>query len=162
MTNRRRTLLLASTCLCLLLALAAGCSEGDPDDRVKAPVHPVRGEVFAKGGPLTGALVTLKPNVDAPDVPWPTGRVDAEGKFRLHTYVEGDGAPAGAYKIGVKLAAKPAENRNVMQKVAAKAPAKPPLSQAAAARFAEPDNSGLTFEIKAGDNEIPRINLDGN
>ncbi|MDR3623325.1 MAG: hypothetical protein P4L85_28590 [Paludisphaera borealis] len=157
MTNRRR--LFPVGWACVLFSTAAGCGD-DGDARVKTPVHAARGEVFSKGKPLSGALVTLKPSVEVADVPWPTGRTDAEGKFRLHTYADGDGAPAGAYKIGVKTSPSAPENRSFLQKVEAKTPSKGGLSASAAARYADPENSSLTFEVKPGDNEIPTINLD--
>ena len=156
MTIRRR--LLPLRWACLLLATTVGCGDSDSDANV--PVHTVRGEVFSHGKPLAGALVTLKPAVELADVPLPIGRTDADGKFRVHTYVGGDGAPAGTYKIGVKHAPPAPENRNFLQKIDAKAAVKPTLSWSAAARYADPESSGLTFEVKPGDNEIPTINLD--
>ena len=84
-----------------------------------------------KGKPVPDALVAFHPAGAAPAAskpgdgppagpPRPTGKTDAEGKFKLHTYVGDDGAPAGDYQVTVSFAGS-AETRNFMAKDASKA-----------------------------------------
>ncbi|QEH31817.1 hypothetical protein OJF2_02820 [Aquisphaera giovannonii] len=147
---------------CLMAALA-GCSPGTPAGQV--PVHPARGQVLYKGKPMPNLQVTFRTvgagggaAPKAPDVPTPTGRTDADGRFQLHTYLGNDGAPAGPYLVGIVPASAPSEARNVMQKGQADAPPRAALD-AIRARYADPERSGLKAEIKDGDNDIPPFDL---
>jgi hypothetical protein len=87
-----RSLFLAG--LCLLLILVSACSSG------KRKLYPVRGSVLLDGKPAEGAAVALHA-LDASDPmkEFPQGLVKADGSFALGTYVPGDGAPAGEYKV---------------------------------------------------------------
>jgi hypothetical protein len=132
---------------------------GDDSERPKVPVHPARGQVLYKGRPLADALVVLRPINPAggsAEPPQPTGRTDAEGKFLLHTYAGDDGAPVGSYLVGVSSAPAYPENRSMMKKVEA-APKSAPVS--IGTQYADPAKSGLKAEIKAGQNELPTLNL---
>ncbi len=150
----RRLLPLAS-----LLALA--CDDHRPPPG-PIPVHPVSGRVTYKGKPVPGALVAFHP-VAAPATgpakpgeagpPRPTGKTDADGNFKLHSYVGDDGAPAGDYKVSVALAGS-AETRNIMAKDASKTPntTLPP-------RYADPGKSDLTATVGDGDNALAPFDL---
>ncbi|WP_165226044.1 DUF4198 domain-containing protein [Aquisphaera insulae] len=149
-----------------LLAAAVGCSPGTPAGQV--PVHPARGQVLYKGKPVANLQVTFRPAAAATagagassrtaDVPTPTGRTDADGKFQLHTYLGSDGAPAGSYLVGIAPASSPTETRNVMQKVQPD-PTSRAAMDAIRGHYSDPDRSGLRAEIKEGDNEIPAFAL---
>lgn len=76
-----------------LVAGAGGC--GRDDGRV--PVHPVSGRVSVLGQVPEGALVVLYPGPGGASELRPSGKVNADGTFRLTTYDAGDGAPAGEY-----------------------------------------------------------------
>ena len=71
----------------------------------RVPCHPVKGQVTFRDRPAAGALVIFHP-VDGsapPAIPAkPSGRVGDDGSFTLSTYGEGDGAPAGQYRITVQ------------------------------------------------------------
>lgn len=80
------------------LLLVAGCGGGaDP-----VGVHPVTGKVVYSGKPAAGVHVFFYP-VTAPTIPQipmnPRGLTDADGRFTLSTYGEGDGAPEGGYQV---------------------------------------------------------------
>ena len=139
-----------------LVLLIPGCS--DEGTRSKVPVFEVRGEATYKGRPLGDVMVVLKPKESQPDVPAPTGRTDANGKFRLGTYLDGDGAPAGAYQVGFTVVRPNSDNRNLLQKVAPVG--KTAIPAEVAAKYAKPENSGLTYEVKPGANEPLRISID--
>jgi hypothetical protein len=75
--------------LCLLVAAAAGCSDGRP------PTYPVSGQVvFDDGSPVHVGTVELKSrehNLHA------RGEIDPRGNFTLTTFERGDGAVAGTH-----------------------------------------------------------------
>lgn len=66
----------------------------------KPTAYPVKGTVLVKGKPADGALIVLHPT--SGDTHRPLGYVEADGSFKLTTYAEGDGAPAGTYKVTVE------------------------------------------------------------
>jgi hypothetical protein len=77
---------------CLLLS---SCGDG------RTPVYPVHGTVLVDGKPAADVQVQLFPvepvEADVQPPLFPNGRTDADGKFDLSTYNQGDGAPAGEY-----------------------------------------------------------------
>jgi hypothetical protein len=81
----------------VLLAIA-GCG----DDRIAR--YPVTGSVTIDGKPAEGAMIIFCPQNPSPEVEnlRPFGKSDATGAFNLMTFDEGDGAPAGSYKVLVK------------------------------------------------------------
>lgn len=76
--------------------LLVGCG-GKP---VRVATHPVDGQVLYDGRPAAGVQVYLYPT-GAPGVPevpaQPHGVTDADGRFRLSTYGNDDGAAEGSY-----------------------------------------------------------------
>ena len=146
----------------LLCLTGLACEDRPPSGPI--PVHPVSGQVTYRGRPVPDALVAFhRVDHDAPSPkpgegagtssPTPTGRTNAEGQFRLHTYVGDDGAPIGDYKVTVALAA-PSEGRNFMAKVDPKA-----MTLAIPPKYTDPARSGLTATVQAGDNTIPPFDL---
>jgi hypothetical protein len=121
---------------------------GGPSRR---PVFAAEGVVLFQGKPATGARITLIPIEKSRDRYFPTGKVGADGTFKLTTYEPDDGAPVGKYKVTIvrgqldaeeyaELSKKmsPQEVARVMQKLA-----RDPLYQ----KYANPQKSGLTAEI---------------
>jgi hypothetical protein len=75
----------------------SGCSNSDK------PAYPVEIEVFVQGKPANGATVVLHPvGTTDPNVPLPSGKVDAAGTVKLSTFAQDDGAPPGDYTITVE------------------------------------------------------------
>ncbi len=109
-----------------------------------------------QGKPVVGALVVLQPTVEATGTPRPTGRTDGEGTFALHTFTGEDGAPAGSYRIGIVAVRSGGEGaRNVMEKGAALVTPASSIDP----KYADPSRSGLTAEVKPGENTLPEIQL---
>jgi hypothetical protein len=69
------------------------------------PVFPVQGELRYNKEPAAKALVIFTPqeNTDAKNWPngYPRGVVKEDGSYKLSTYGETDGAPAGEYAVTV-------------------------------------------------------------
>ena len=80
------------------LLAAAGCGNG------KLATYAVRGQVLVNDKPADGANVIfcpVNPSVELKNLR-PSGKTDATGAFTLMTFEQGDGAPAGDYKVLVK------------------------------------------------------------
>jgi len=73
------------------LLAASGCGGGG------LKTHPVNGIVTLDDKPVEGALVQFMPMDDRGRPA--TGMTRSDGTFRLRTYITGDGAVAGTYKV---------------------------------------------------------------
>src|SRR6478736_1752146 len=75
----------------------AGCGATGP-----VRCHPVSGQVTYDGKPAAGVRVYLMPT-SAPMVPVipanPHAVTGPDGRFKLSTYADGDGAPEGGYQV---------------------------------------------------------------
>ena len=86
----------------MLLLLATACSGCGQTPRETATVFPVAGRFTINGKPASGALVSFIP-LTAPAegrraIP-SQARADANGAFKLTTFLTADGAPEGDYKV---------------------------------------------------------------
>ena len=133
------------------LALAALCPACAKIGR--KPVYPVRGQVLVKGRPAAQAQVTFHPvEYAGPEAVRPVGHVDAQGRFRLTTYAEGDGAPEGEYRVTVQwFLATRARGGDDYQSV-----------NYLPARYARAETSGLRATVTRGENNLPTIDLKPN
>ncbi len=116
-----------------------GCG-GGPD---LPPVTPVSGTVTLEGKPLPRGMVQFSPdNIKGTRGAPAVGNIDSEGRYSLKT-AGVDGAIVGHHKVRIEARQEP---RNEMDSM-------PPslIPQ----RYMNPDTSGLTFEVKEGeDNKI--------
>lgn len=113
--------------------------EGVPTGSRKA-VHPVKGQVHFEGTPTPDAqvlffLIDGKKMTRAADA-----IVEADGSYALTTYHAFDGAPAGDYAVAVVWRERDAQGR--------------PGPNRLPAKYANPETSGLRFQVKAGPNDI--------
>ena len=137
---------MAITCILATTLLAAAACSKAKDGPTK--VYPVTGEVFYRGQPAEGALVTLHPmgNADNPRVY--TGIVQADGSFQVTTTVANDGAPAGNY--AVTLTWSTTEKVNDVDRE---------TPDRFGGRYAHVGSQPLTVEVKAEKNRLPRFDL---
>lgn len=140
-TGRRAALIAAV----LGLLTITGCGE-ETFDRVA--VHPVVGKIIYGTGSLEGAIVTLHPEDASLDTLRPSVKVEADGSFKITTYQNGDGAPAGNYKVTVQL-----------YKLPAKASEFQPGRNVLPATYGSPKTSKLSIAVAEGTNEISPIHL---
>jgi hypothetical protein len=150
--------------LCLVAALCSGCnSTSNPD------TYAVTGKVTKTGQPVAGATVTFVPQ--SADGRAASGMTDASGVYKLTTFESGDGALPGSYKVSItKFPAAetsgltaPAENPSsadidaIYKAMEAKGEytsgGKQPVAEAPKNelndKFANPETSGLTAEVKS-------------
>jgi hypothetical protein len=67
------------------------------------PLYSVHGRVLLDGKPMAGAMVILHPVGDVGlNGLKPRALADADGWFKIYTYVVGDGAPAGNYAVTIQ------------------------------------------------------------
>ncbi|PQO43481.1 carboxypeptidase-like regulatory domain-containing protein [Blastopirellula marina] len=135
----------------------AGCSSrNDKWVAGRPPLFDAEGLVTINGEPLGEAVVTLHP-VDGKYAAF--ARTDSDGAFRLTTFDDGDGAPAGEYdvtvtKMEIELEPNP-ENPDVL----------PPIYHSEQSmipkKYGDLEKSGLTVAIVAeGANDL-RLDLTG-
>lgn len=123
-----------------LLAVAAGCGDGKPR------LYPVTGSVTVKGRPADGAVVRLYPAAGGPHMP--AGVVQADGSFKLTTFLPDDGAPAGDYKVTVTW--RPAKKTTM----------DPDGPDRLNGRYADAVSTRLTATVDAGPTTLPAITLE--
>ncbi len=130
----------------LAIALFSICLIGSGCSKKKLKTNSVIGKVFVDGKPAKGAQVTFMPvsNKDS-KASAPTGVVAEDGTFKLSTYSEGDGAPAGEYTVLVSWS-------EVDPKTKSERPLVP-------GRYHNPKESDLHVTINAGDNQLAAFEL---
>jgi hypothetical protein len=131
-----------------LLSLLVGC--GEAPDAGRLPIIPAGGRVLVRGEPAEGARVLLHPvdpRVGAAGL-FPHGSADATGAFSLTSYEQGDGAPAGRYRVSVTWPDPEFVPRTPEQREAIALGEPPP--DLLRGRYADPARSGLEARIEAG------------
>lgn len=81
----------------LVCLMCCACGGGKPEGEAKRePVYKAGGIVTRKGVPVEGAVVQL---LSMSGKPGASGQTDAQGKFVLSTYGNGDGAVEGEFVV---------------------------------------------------------------
>ena len=126
--------------------LAAGCGPASPHFESR-PTFPVEGRLLVQGKPEQDLQVFFHP-LDASQHGIPRGVTDAEGRFQLRTYHDGDGAPAGEYAVTVYWPGP--SNTSADDQL-------PPdrLKE----RFANPNNSSLRATVAAPRTTLPTFDI---
>ncbi|MCC6510811.1 MAG: hypothetical protein IT423_17025 [Pirellulaceae bacterium] len=78
--------------------LISGCSDPYANEK---ECYAIVGTITVDGKPVSGLQLSLHSDtgVDQKQPTFPQGQTDAEGKVKFSTYADGDGAPAGSYKM---------------------------------------------------------------
>lgn len=127
-------------CLSFCAVLATGCGDG------RRATYPVTGTVkFADGTPLAGGTVEFESSDPTAEHLNARGEIQADGAFRLSTYVEGDGAIEGEHRVSVHPP-QPPDSGNMSG---------PPPKPILHFRYRDFNTSGLTFTVKPDKNEFP-------
>jgi hypothetical protein len=127
------------------LLACAGCGE-KPAWHV---THPTTGQVTFKGRPLGDVELSFFPEDGAfPDSIRPRAKTTAEGKFAAWTHVQGDGMPAGSYKVTCVHNALAVSKNTIVAK-----PNDLP------AKYSKRDTTDVVIRIAEGQNLLPAIEL---
>lgn len=128
-------------------AVALVCS-GCGGEEWQAATYPARGTITVNGEPPVGAVIELRSAGEQPDVrnsrPWAV--VQEDGSFDLSTYMQGDGAPVGTYKLVVRWPP------DVTQ---------PSLADRLRGAYATPERSQWTVTVVEGENDLPPVTITG-
>jgi hypothetical protein len=101
------------------------------------------------GRPVANADIALFPeDPAAPGTVRPKAKSAADGKFVVWTYVEGDGAPAGSYKVTV-----------VHQEVGVSKDTIVAKPNDLPEKYAKVNTTDLKVQVVAGQTEIPPLEL---
>jgi hypothetical protein len=132
--------------LSFLILVPFGCGQVGQGPKL----YPVKGQVFLKGKPATGAVLVFVP-ADDPKADRPSAVVDENGSFQVATRQPGDGAPAGDYLVSItwferrKIDRQEDDTKQFVDKLGG--------------RYADPKASKLTVKITEGPNELLSFNL---
>lgn len=143
MPNSRRLLF----CLLVIVFPLVGCGQKLPPGA--KPTKPVTVTVTYKGTPVERAVVTFADQSDKPANA--NGITDAQGKAKMKTYIDGDGAVVGSHKVVItKMEAVGGQTVDVddpkYDPNAPPATVKSHLPQ----KYSSQATSGLTAEVKEG------------
>lgn len=93
----------------------------------------------------------------------PFAYADAEGNFDLKTYVTGDGAPPGKYRVSIiahSIGPGPKRDKDAPAADADSAPLPSiAIPEAVSRKYASVDTSGIEVEIKYGENNLEPFEL---
>lgn len=163
-----------AACALLTAYLLAGCG-GGPN------TLPVTGKVTKGGQPVEGAIVSFHPQ--SPEAKAATGTTDNSGTYKLTTFVNGDGAVPGSYKVTVTkfpgsggasdptagasdidaaYRAAEAQGQSVTAPQTMTTPTTPTPTNELPAKFASPDTSGLTADVASGSPNTFDFDVSGN
>jgi hypothetical protein len=126
------------------LVLLTGCSTNG-----HTPVYPVRGQVLLNGKPLAEAIVTFHREGAGASEPLPSAHTDAEGRFKLTSYANGDGAPEGTYSISLVCFRAPPLRKG----------AESDATNIVPSRYANAGTSKLSATIVRGENDLPPLQV---
>jgi hypothetical protein len=121
----------------VLLLCVAGCGKD-------AATGSVSGVVRLDGKPLTLGSVRFIPSAGRSA----SGEIQSDGTFTLGTYGKRDGAVIGMHRVTV-IAITPVPDAPKESRMLKENPKAKPLVPS---RYNSPGSSGLTFEVKPGDN----------
>lgn len=137
----------------LITATLSSCG-GPP----RVEVHPVRGKVLYRNQPVVNAWIVFHPQGGSDEVQKirPSGRAGPDGSFVLTTYDEGDGAPAGDYKVTVEWPTENPDDPSDPDDPEGSIPRGPDWFQG---RYANPATTPLTATVKPGENSLEPLQL---
>jgi hypothetical protein len=125
--------------LSALATACLGCGGNSPD------IAPVSGKVLVDGQPLTEGMVRTLPKSGR----GAKGMIQPDGTFALGTLSQDDGATVGTHKVGIVA----------YEGGIPPGPEATPGKRLIPKRYFDPDSSGLTIDVKAGEENHPVLEL---
>jgi hypothetical protein len=131
-----------------------GCGDGRLD------VAPVRGRVVHGGKGVPRAVIIFHPSEELAEQAGkmkPFAYADDEGNFQLKTYVDGDGAPPGDYRVSIIARSSPGGRRPAKDAPVGEQPTvgaavriPPEISN----KYGNVDTSGIQVTVHEGENDL--------
>jgi hypothetical protein len=148
---------LAGLLFCSSATLFLGCGQSAGDH---PPVYAVNGKVLYKGKPISAGVVLFELERDAPAFSSSgplraTGRIEADGSFRLMTFQGVEGAPAGSYRVGIS-SIPPRSEANILDASTSARKGNPDVLKG---RYSDPRTSGLRTEVLKDKTNEPTFDL---
>lgn len=153
--------------LSVLVLFSGGCG-----GKTRPKIIPVSGKVTYKGQPVSGAVVSFMGESSPRSA---VGKTNEQGEFTLTTYDSNDGAPVGKHAVSISKPVKSAEGDSLdgadsgkktaqMMMQGASVRTKPKKAQSFVdssipVRYANPKDTGLSFEVIEGDENKFTIDL---
>lgn len=138
------------------LASVTGCGR---DARFK--VAPVRGRVTYGGKGVPEATVIFFPSADVSEKMKkmrPFAYADSQGNFEMKTYVEGDGAPLGKYRVSIiAVSSAPASRSKKDKPAGAMAPGSAlavMIPPEVTKKYGNVETSGIEVTVHEGKNDL--------
>jgi len=125
--------------ICLLALVLAGCGSGG------LPQADVSGKVTFQGNPVPNVLVSFTPERG----PGASGKTDAQGNYTLMTKNPGDGAVIGKHAVTISQ-----PKRGMILEKGQPPRMAPPPKMVIPPKYANVQTSGLTADVKSGDNPL--------
>lgn len=128
------------------MLIVGGCGGGKPWESV----HTVRGVVTHKGKPVKDAELAFFPATEEgfPEAVRPWAKTNENGEFTVSTYNNGDGAPAGRYKVTV-----------VHHEIVISKGAMGTKPNDLPKKYANKDTTDLTAIVERGETNLPEFEL---
>ena len=143
-TPPRRT---GAALVAVLAATILSCSR----EPARPPLHPVQGSVTVRNKPAVKAFVVLRPVAAGPSKEaLPRGEVGPDGTFRIGTYSDADGAPAGEYVVTITWPETRTDSKTGDEII----------EDRLGGRYADPAKSSLKVTVQAGSNDLPTFRLE--
>lgn len=161
-TGFTTTSILLIVCLAVFSPVTAGCKK-----KSRLAVSPIHGRVTFNGQGVPRATVIFQPVEETSERAKklrPFGDTDDQGKFDMKTYVRGDGAPPGKYRVsiigigsfstggaGKDKPGGEAENATVVTNLN--------IPAGLAKKFGDANTSGIEVTVQEGENNLPPFEL---
>jgi len=130
---------------CVFATVFGGCGGPEPPEQV----FPVAGEVFVKGRPADGAVVTFfKVGADLTSGQ-PSATVQPDGSFKLTSYLPEDGASEGDYQVAISWRETVGGSLSDPELGPEKLPKK----------YLNPESSGLQVSVSSTANKLPAFEI---
>lgn len=122
-----------------ILFLLTGCGSSNP------ATYPVNGKVSYNGKAVKNGIIMFVPDGEGNAA---NGNLEADGSYKLTTFAANDGARPGKYKVSIQVFPGEGEGGGLPgQEFAGMKPPIPP-------KYGQPTTSGLTAEVKEGENPL--------
>jgi hypothetical protein len=144
--------------VCIILAITTGCAK-----KPRLAVAPVRGTVTYKGRGVPNAVVIFFPVDETAEIVKklrPFAYADDQGNFEIKTYVNGDGAPPGKYRVSVvAVSSAPTTSHDASPANQGERKMVVAIPPEVTKKYGNVETSGLQVTVESGENNLAPFTL---